>query len=566
MNILIVGGGKAGIILTQTLCKEGHDITVMDTDSEVVTNVIDNFDAQALEGNGLIVKDLLEAGVEHANVIIAMTESDETNIMCCMMSRKLGARHSIARVRNPMFAEQMVFMREELDISLMVNPEFQTANEIARMLRYPNALHVESFAGGRMELAELHVSPDGVMDGLMLSALPSRLKLRFLVCAVMRGEECLIPDGSFILHGNDKIYITAAHSELSKFYKQFGDIDRLHKVFPALVAYAQWWKLNRTWKDGTYWSSGWGTGMDNMPRVPEGYNQIFSNGHMTWLDTNLQQYLVNDCLMQIGFYIERWQEIEEMEDEMKFLKKWINENMWDDNTGFLYDVYGDGSRNSTKGISAFWALKTDVLDKDRLDRLVAHLSEESEFARTHRVPSLSADHPKYNPKGRYWQGGIWPGANYMVISGLWERGYRKEAMEIANNHFGNVFDVWKDTGTFWEYYAPEETAPGFMARKDFVGWTGLPPIAVFIEYILGIQSDFSEGKVEWDVHNLEAHGIERYPFGPEGVVSLKAAARKSLSDKPVITVTTNIPFDLTVNWGDGQTATVHVGKSGKITL
>ena len=350
------------------------------------------------------------------------------------------------------------------------------------------------------------------------------------------------------------------------YYKQFGDIDRLHKVFPALVAYAQWWKLNRTWKDGTYWSSGWGTGMDNMPRVPEGYNQIFSNGHMTWLDTNLQQYLVNDCLMQIGFYIERWQEIEEMEDEMKYLKAWINDNMWDEESGFLYDVWGDGSRNSTKGISAFWALKTDILEKDRLDRIVAHLGNDAEFARTHRVPSLSADHPKYNPKGRYWQGGIWPGANYMVISGLWERGYRKEAMEIANNHFGNVFKVWQDTGTFWEYYAPEEVAPGFMARKDFVGWTGLPPIAVFIEYILGIKSDFSENKVEWDIHNIEAHGIERYPFGPEGVVTLKAAGRKSASDKPAITVTTNVPFDLTVTWGDGQTATVHVEKSGKVNF
>ncbi|MBR4319620.1 MAG: Trk system potassium transporter TrkA [Oscillospiraceae bacterium] len=224
MNILIVGCGKAGSILTQTLCKEGHDVTVMDIDSEVVTNVIDNFDAQAVEGNGLIVKNLLEAGAETANIIIAMTESDETNIMCCMIARRLGTHHSIARVRNPMFSEQIVFMREELDISLMVNPEYQTANEIARMLRYPNALHVDSFAGGRMELAELRVAPDSLMDGLVLSSLSSKLKLRFLVCAVMRGEECLIPDGSFILRGNDRIYITAAHSELSKFYKQFGDV------------------------------------------------------------------------------------------------------------------------------------------------------------------------------------------------------------------------------------------------------------------------------------------------------------------------------------------------------
>jgi len=101
------------------------------------------------------------------------------------------------------------------------------------------------------------------------------------------------------------------------YYRQYGDIDRLHKIFPALSAYAQWWKLNRTWKDGTYWSSGWGTGMDNLPRVPDGYNQIFSNGHLSWLDTNLQQYLVDWAMMQIGFYIERWQEIEDMEEEMK---------------------------------------------------------------------------------------------------------------------------------------------------------------------------------------------------------------------------------------------------------
>lgn len=231
MNILIVGCGKAGRILTKILSKEGHDITVMDIRGEVVKKAMDKFDVQSVEGNALSVRNLLDAGVEQAKIVIAMTESDETNIMCCMMSRKLGAHHSIARVRNPMFSEQLVFMRDQLNISLMVNPEYQTANEIARMLRYPNALHVESFAGGRMELAELRVTPEGVMDGLMLSTLPKKLKLRLLVCAVMRGEECLIPDGNFVLRANDRIYITAAHSELSKFYKQFGDMkNRIRSV------------------------------------------------------------------------------------------------------------------------------------------------------------------------------------------------------------------------------------------------------------------------------------------------------------------------------------------------
>ena len=350
------------------------------------------------------------------------------------------------------------------------------------------------------------------------------------------------------------------------YYRQFGDIDRLHKVFPALCAYAKWWKLNRTWPNGTYWSSGWGTGMDNTPRVPEGYNQIFSNGHMEWLDANLQQMLVNESLLQIGFYIERWQEIEEVEDENRFLKKHINDFMWNDAEGFLFDRYADGSLGTAKGIYAYWALQTDVLGKERLDRFVAHLSDSTEFDRPHRVPSLSADHCKYNALGRYWQGGVWPGANYMVIDGLWRKGYRAEAQRIAENHYAAVFEVWKNTGTFWEYYAPEKLEPGFMARKDFVGWTGLPPIAVFIEYILGIKSDYSERRIEWDLTRTEAHGIERYPFGPDGVVDLRVRARKSADETPAVTVSTNVPFELVVTWGDGRSSTVQVEKSGSVKL
>ena len=348
------------------------------------------------------------------------------------------------------------------------------------------------------------------------------------------------------------------------YYRQFGDIERLHRVFPALCAYAKWWRLNRTWPDGTYWSSGWGTGMDNMPRVKPEYNPIFSHGHMVWLDTNLQQMLVDESLLQIGFYIERWQEIEWMEDEMKHLKRYVNEYLWDEQTGFLHDRYGDGSLCPTKGIGAYWALQTDALDGERLDRLVAHLSDTTEFARPHRVPSLSADHAKYNPAGRYWQGGVWPGTNYMLIDGLWRKGYRELAREIAANHYASVFEVWKQTGTFWEYYAPERIEPGFMARKDFVGWTGLPPIALFIEYVLGIKSDYSEQRIEWDITHTEAHGIERYPFGPDGVVDLNVRRRRSASERPVVTVSTDVPFDLTVMWGDGESRTVRVEKSGEV--
>ena len=350
------------------------------------------------------------------------------------------------------------------------------------------------------------------------------------------------------------------------YYRQYGDLDRLHRVFPALCAYARWWKLNRTWPNGTYWSSGWGTGMDNMPRVREEYNPIYSNGHMEWLDTNLQQMLVNESLLQIGFYIERWQEIEEVEDENRFLRRHINDCMWDDEEGFLFDRQADGSLGTAKGVYAYWALQTDVLDRERLDRLVAHLSDTAEFNRPHRVPSLAADHRKYNALGRYWQGGVWPGTNYMIIDGLWRNGYRAEAQQIAENHYAAVFEVWKKTGTFWEYYAPERIEPGFMARRDFVGWTGLPPIAVFIEYILGIRSDYSENRIEWHVTKTEAHGIERYPFGPDGVVTLKCAARRGADATPEVSIETNVPFDLTLLWGDGRSRTVHVERSGRVKL
>ncbi len=341
------------------------------------------------------------------------------------------------------------------------------------------------------------------------------------------------------------------------YYKQYGDMDRLHKVFPVLCGYYKWLKLNRTWPNGTYWSSGWGTGMDNMPRVQSKYSMIYSHGHMVWLDACLQQLFMANNLLEMGFYLERWQEIEDFEDEIKMLTKYIQENLWDEKTGFLYDQYADGSLNSTKGIGAYWALYTDVLSKERLDRMVGHLKDTTEFNRPHRVPSLSADNPKYNPVGRYWQGGVWPGTNYMVITGLDKKGYTPLAKEIAGNHFKCVFEVYKNTGTFWEYYAPEAIEPGFMARKDFVGWTGLPPIAVFIEYILGIRSDFAENKVLWDISHKEAHGIERYPFGPDGLVTLKVKARNSLTQEPQVEVKSNVPFELTIRW-EGKEKTIQV--------
>lgn len=336
------------------------------------------------------------------------------------------------------------------------------------------------------------------------------------------------------------------------YYHQFGDTERLHKVFPALCAYYKWLKLNHTWRNGTYWSSGWGTGMDNMPRVKSEYSMIFSHGHMIWLDTNLQQLFTANLLLEMGFYLERWQEIEELEDEANMLKKYIRENLWDEERGFLFDQYADGSLSDTKGIGAYWVLFSDVLNDNQVQRLVSELNNPKTFKRPFRVPSMSADNPRYKANGRYWQGGIWPSTNYMVMNGLLNKGFRKEAREVALSHYDQVFQVFKKTGTFWEYYAPESADPGFMAKKEFVGWTGLAPIAEFIEFIIGIRGDYTNKQIIWDMNLTEQNGIERYPFGPDGSISLKAESRRSANDKPKIEVDSNVAFELKVLYGDKE--------------
>ncbi|MDO5571353.1 MAG: trehalase family glycosidase [Bacteroidales bacterium] len=347
------------------------------------------------------------------------------------------------------------------------------------------------------------------------------------------------------------------------YYKQFGDMERLHKVFPVLCAYYKWLKLNHTWRNGTYWSSGWGTGMDNMPRVQPQYNMIYSHGHMIWLDACIQQLFVANLLLEMGLYLERWQEIEDFEDDAKMLSKYISEKLWDDKEGFLFDEYSDGSLSKTKGIHAYWALLTDLLDKNKMDRFVKELDNKETFNRFHRIPSLAADNPKYKENGRYWQGGVWTGATYMVVQGLKKHNYDTLAWDIAINHYNNVFEVYKKTGTFWEYYAPESADPGFMARPDFVGWTGLPPIAGLIEQIMGITADYTKKEVCVEVNLKEEYGLERYPFGPEGMINFMI--KPNGNNFPTINIDSNIDFKLIVK-ANGKSNIYNVAGNGEQTF
>lgn len=222
MNIVIVGDGKVGAALTEHLSTEGHDVVVIDKDPKVVEEMVNQYDVMGLCGNGASYSVQKEAGVDKARLLIAATSSDELNILCCLVAKKIGAHHTIARVRNPEYAKQLHFFKEELGLSLVVNPEYAAANEIARVLRFPTALNMESFAGDRVDLAEIEIKTDNPLAGMRVCEIAGRFKARVLICAVQRGERVYIPNGHFALQAGDRIHITSKRSDMIAFMKELG--------------------------------------------------------------------------------------------------------------------------------------------------------------------------------------------------------------------------------------------------------------------------------------------------------------------------------------------------------
>ncbi|MCR4861403.1 MAG: Trk system potassium transporter TrkA [Ruminococcus sp.] len=234
MDIIIVGCGKVGIALAEVLSEE-HNVTMIDKDENLINAAINDFDIMGIAGNCLQTNVLEEANVDKANLFIAVTTSDEVNILSCLIAKRMKARHCIARVRSPEFEKQLVFMREELGISMMVNPDYNAANEIAKVLRYPEAINIESFAKGRVDLAEIRITSGSILDNLALSHLSRRLRLDVLICAVQRGEELIIPNGNFILRAGDKIHMTASHSAMVKFFRSISAAYREKRVKSAVL-------------------------------------------------------------------------------------------------------------------------------------------------------------------------------------------------------------------------------------------------------------------------------------------------------------------------------------------
>ena len=339
-----------------------------------------------------------------------------------------------------------------------------------------------------------------------------------------------------------------------EYYLNFGDKDRLEKVFPPLMAYHRWMAEFHTWPDGTYFSSGWGCGMDNLPRMMPGYCVSFTHGHMIWADACLQALFSCNILIDMAKVLGRTEFIAELEAERDNLNRVINQKLWDNKTSFYYDLWKNGEFNNVKHIGAYWALISKCASDEQAQRLISHLEDEKEFNAPVGVPSLSKDHPLYKKNGDYWCGGVWPPTNYMILKGLDRYGEFSLSHKTAVKFLDAVVSVFERDATVYENYAPEFAENGLPIKgdpscKDFVGWTGLVPISIMFEYVFGIKPDAANKKIVWDVNLLEKHGIEKYPFGNDGELTLICNARKCADDKPEILFTSNVPVELEIIWG-----------------
>ena len=218
MNIIIAGAGKIGFALTQYLTREGHDVTVIDRNPDRITLVNTTLDAISISG-AVDIEVLKLAGAATADLLIAATNSDESNILCCMMGRKLGVKHTIARVRQQDHYDAVMLLRDELGLSMTINPEYDTAGEISRVLRFPSAAKVEPFAKGQAELVEFRLGEDNPLCGLTLKNFHSRYDRGTLICAVRRNDQVHIPGGDFVLQAGDSVSVVGAPKHIHSFFK-----------------------------------------------------------------------------------------------------------------------------------------------------------------------------------------------------------------------------------------------------------------------------------------------------------------------------------------------------------
>lgn len=286
-------------------------------------------------------------------------------------------------------------------------------------------------------------------------------------------------------------------------YGRSGDTARLGRVYPKLKRHFHWLIAAFRKEDGLFISDGLGSGMDNIDRHPQGwvddgqglplvqsYKHVFDYNATSarWnvqgrsVDFSAQMALFALNMAEIAQHIGQPEDIASFKAVHRAVADAINIQCWNERDGFYYDL-GYGDQIPRKHIGMFWTLIADIVPSDRVPRLLAHLTNPDSFWRAHPVACFPADQPGFDPRGGYWMGGVWAPTNYMVILGLERVGRHDLATKLARQHYWMVAQVFNQTGTFWENYAPAAAAPGNASKRDFCGWTGLVPIAIWHEYI-----------------------------------------------------------------------------------
>lgn len=217
MKIIIVGCGKIGTSIIESLVGEGSDVVAVDSSPAVIDEIGNIYDVMCVCGNGADTETLEEAGVSKCDLFVAVTSSDELNMLACFVAERLGAKHTIARIRKPEYNDKSLdFLSKQLGLTVSINPEWMAAKELYNILKLPAAVNIENFSGGNLEMVELRLKQESILDGLTLIELRKKYNAKFLICAVQRGDEVYIPDGNFVLKSGDRIGITAQTSEIQK--------------------------------------------------------------------------------------------------------------------------------------------------------------------------------------------------------------------------------------------------------------------------------------------------------------------------------------------------------------
>ena len=231
MKIIIIGSGKVGFTLAKQLSGENHDLVLIDQRAEAMQVADNTLDILCLEGSGAPIQILLEAGVRSADLVISVTGSDELNIVCCLIAKKLGARHTVARIRSPEYFREANLLKREVGLNMIINPEYAAAQEISRLLRVPSAFSVETFARGLVELIGFPILESDGLAGLSLFEYNKRRSNGVLMCAVIRGGEVYVPNGRFVPQVGDKAYVIGSQREIARFFHTLGrDGNRIRAI------------------------------------------------------------------------------------------------------------------------------------------------------------------------------------------------------------------------------------------------------------------------------------------------------------------------------------------------